>query len=83
MPKYHWLPVLLWCNAGARSPEAFAVELGALISVASTTVPARSVNPLSRTMSLTTARIQEFSFAPALRRKVQSKVSLLHALHAR
>ena len=40
MPKYHWLPFLVWCISGSRSPEAFLVELGAAISVASTTVPA-------------------------------------------
>ncbi|KVD84114.1 hypothetical protein WS62_20750 [Burkholderia sp. ABCPW 14] len=41
MPKYHWSPFLLWCISGPRSPEAFLVELKALTSVASTTVPAQ------------------------------------------
>ena len=28
IPKYHWLPVLVWCIAGSRSPFAFFVDLG-------------------------------------------------------
>ena len=54
MPKCHWLPFFAWCISGSRSPLAFLVELGAAISVASTTVLARSVRPLSRSKSLTT-----------------------------
>ena len=57
MPKYHCLPFWLCFICGSRSPEAFLVELGAEISVASTTVPARSIRPLPCSSSLTTARI--------------------------
>jgi hypothetical protein len=45
MPKCHWLPFLVWCISGSRSPLLFLVELGAAISVASTTVPLLSSNP--------------------------------------
>jgi len=38
---------LLCFICGSRSPEAFLVELGAAISVVSTTVPARSSRPLA------------------------------------
>ena len=47
MPKNHCWPFLLWCISGSRSPLAFLVELGAEISVASTTVPLRSIRPLA------------------------------------
>jgi hypothetical protein len=57
MPKYHWLPFFVWCISGSRSPLAFLVELGAAISVASTTVPARSIKPLLRSVSLIEASI--------------------------
>jgi hypothetical protein len=39
MPKCHWLPFFVWCISGSRSPVLFLVELGAAMSVASTTVP--------------------------------------------
>ena len=46
MPKCHGLPFLVWCIAALRVPLLFLVELGAAISVASTTVPVRSAeNP--------------------------------------
>ena len=54
MPKYHWLPFLVWCISGSRSPWAYFVELGAAIFVASTTAPFFSVSPLACKMSLTT-----------------------------
>ena len=41
--------------SGSRSPVAFFVELGAAISVASTTVPFFIIRPLACRMSLTTA----------------------------
>ena len=28
MPKCHWLPFLVWCISGSRSPLLFLVELG-------------------------------------------------------
>jgi hypothetical protein len=31
MPKYHWLPFLVWCIAGSRAFLAFLVEDGALM----------------------------------------------------
>jgi hypothetical protein len=31
-PKYHWLPFLVWCISGSRSPLAFLVDEGAWIS---------------------------------------------------
>jgi hypothetical protein len=59
MPKYHWLPFLVWCISGSRSPLLFLVELGAAISVASTTVPLLSSRPLAASVALTVARICE------------------------
>ena len=53
MPKYQLLPFLVCFISGSRSPEAFLVELGAEISVASTAVPVRSIRPLACKMSLT------------------------------
>ena len=29
IPKYHWLPFLVWCISGSRSLLAFLVEEGA------------------------------------------------------
>jgi hypothetical protein len=46
IPKYYWLPFFVWCISGSRSPVLFFVELGAAISVASTTVPVFSSRPL-------------------------------------
>ena len=48
---------LVWCISGSRSPLLFLVELGAAISVASTTVPLLSSNPLAASVALTVARI--------------------------
>ena len=46
MPKCHGLPFLVWCIGALRVPLLYLVELGAAISVASTTVPVRSAeNP--------------------------------------
>src|SRR5450756_1629357 len=39
IPKYHWLPFLVWCISGSRCFSLFLVEDGAAISVASTNVP--------------------------------------------
>ena len=61
MPKNHCWPFLLWRISGSRSPLAFLVELGAEISVASTTVPLRSINPLAPSSRLTVARIRSAS----------------------
>ena len=54
MPKYQLLPFLVCFISGSRSPSLFLVELGAEISVASTTVPVRIIMPLACRMSLTT-----------------------------
>ena len=53
MPKYHWLPFLVWCMSGSRLPSRFFVELGAAMMVASTSVPSR----MSRWCSLKSALI--------------------------
>src|SRR6218665_516368 len=69
MPKYHWLPFLLCFICGSRSPEVFLVELGAAISVASTTVPARSSTPLALSNSLMSTRICGASLCSSSRRR--------------
>src|SRR5437660_6948685 len=46
MPKYHWLPFLVWCISGSRALSAFLVEDGALMIVASTIVPGRHLQSL-------------------------------------
>jgi hypothetical protein len=61
MPKNHWFPFLLCFISGSRSPEAFFVELGAEMSVASTAGPILSIKPLFcgswlTTRSMSTAR---------------------------
>jgi hypothetical protein len=38
-PKFHWLPFLVWCISGSRSPLAFLVDEGAWMMLASTIVP--------------------------------------------
>ena len=48
IPKYHWLPFLVWCISGSRCFSWFLVEGGAAISVASTNVPSRSNKPRAR-----------------------------------
>src|SRR5690242_20337911 len=45
MPKYHWLPFLVWCISGSRAFSAFLVEDGALMIVASTIVPVATFSP--------------------------------------
>ena len=45
IPKCHWLPFLVWCISGSRSPSLFLVELGAAMMVASTMVPVLSIRP--------------------------------------
>ena len=45
MPKYHWLPFLVWCISGSRALAAFLVEEGALMIVASTIVPVAILSP--------------------------------------
>ena len=57
MPKNHCSPFLLCFISGSRSPAAFLVELGAAISVASTTVPARSISPLLSSKSFDRQKI--------------------------
>lgn len=57
MPDYHALPFLLWCLSGSRTLPSFFMEVGAAISVASTTVPAFNCNPLVCSSALTVARI--------------------------
>jgi hypothetical protein len=45
IPKYHWLPFLVWCISGSRCFSWFLVEDGAAIGVASTSVPVRKSGP--------------------------------------
>jgi len=47
MPKYHWLPFLVWCISGSRALSAFLVEDGALMIVASTIVPVATFSPFA------------------------------------
>src|ERR1700730_3350116 len=47
MPKYHWLPFLVWCISGSRALAAFLVEDGGLMIVASTIVPVATFSPLA------------------------------------
>jgi hypothetical protein len=47
MPKYHWLPFLVWCISGSRALALFLVEDGALMMVASTIVPVAIFSPFS------------------------------------
>ena len=49
IPKYHWLPFLVWCISGSRSffLFLFLVELGAAIKVASMIVSCFMVIPLA------------------------------------
>src|SRR5713101_3322258 len=48
MPKYHCWPFLVWCISGSRVPEAFFVDDGAAMIVASTMVPVLTVRPWAR-----------------------------------
>jgi hypothetical protein len=57
MPKCHWLPFLVWCISGSRSPLLLLVELRAAISVASTTLPLLRSKPLVTSLALTLAGI--------------------------
>jgi hypothetical protein len=57
MPKYHCWPFLLCFISGSRSPLLFLVELGAAISVASTTERTLEHQPLALSRSLTVCRI--------------------------
>ena len=57
IPKCHCFAFLVWCISGSRKPLSFLVELGAEISVASTTVPVLSIRPRSMNLALMVARI--------------------------
>jgi len=56
-PKYHWLPFLVWCISGSRSPLAFFVEEGAWMMVASTIVPVAILIPLASRWMFTDSSI--------------------------
>ncbi len=79
IPNCHWLPFWLECISGSRALASFLVELGAAMSVASMTVPARSSRPLWPSRSLTVTRICSasscFSSAWRNRRMVHSSGS--------
>jgi hypothetical protein len=62
IPKCRWLPFLVWCICGSRSPLLFLVELGAAISVASMAAPFLSGSPLAASVLLTVASICRLSW---------------------
>jgi len=47
IPKYHWLPFLVWCISGSRSFFLFLVELGSAIKVASMIVQCFMAIPMA------------------------------------
>jgi hypothetical protein len=57
MPKYQSLPFFVDDISGSRAPALFFVEDGASMMVASTSVPERSVMPLSARCPFTSAKI--------------------------
>jgi hypothetical protein len=61
MPKYQSLPFFVLVISGSRRPALFFVEDGASIIVASTSVPERSVMPLSTKCAFTAAKIVSVS----------------------
>ncbi len=76
IPKCHWLPFLVWCISGSRSPSAFLVELGAAMIVASTMLPRLSSRPLRARCAFTRLRISgASSFSSSRCRKFRIVVS--------
>ena len=61
MPKYQSLPFFVDDISGSRAPALFFVEDGASMIVASTSVPERSVIPLSARCAFTSAKIASVS----------------------
>src|ERR1035441_5562469 len=61
MPKYHGLPLRVWCLSGSRFFSWFLVEGGAAIRVASTSVPSRSNRP--RAVRSAKGRVHQRPFA--------------------
>src|SRR4029077_8346410 len=57
IPKYHWLPFLVWCISGSRFCSRFLVELGACMIVASTIVPVVIRTPLPSRYRFTVSNI--------------------------
>lgn len=53
MPKYHWLPFLVWCMSGSRALASFLTDGGAAIIVASAIVPSRTISPAAVSLPLT------------------------------
>ena len=45
IPKYHWFPLRVWCISGSRALARFLVDEGALMILASTTVPCLNCSP--------------------------------------
>ena len=72
--KCHWLPFLVWCISGSRSPVLFLVELGAAIMVASTMVPWRISSPFSASCALMVSKIAAVRFFSSSRRRNLSNV---------
>src|SRR5438105_7052168 len=62
MPKYHWLPFLVWCISGSRALSAFLVEDGALMIVASTIVPVATFSPFAAKCRCTSSLAQIVRF---------------------
>src|SRR5882672_8091951 len=57
IPKYHWLPFLVWCISGSRCCCWFLVEVGACRMVASTMVPVVIRTPWACRCRFTVPRI--------------------------
>jgi hypothetical protein len=55
IPKYHWLPFLVWCMSGSRAFALFLVEDGAAMIVASTIVPRCINRPRSASIAATSS----------------------------
>src|SRR5438309_4795751 len=56
IPKYHWLPFLVWCISGSRCCSRFLVDVGACRMVASTIVPVVMRTPRACKCRLTCLR---------------------------
>src|SRR6266849_353406 len=74
IPKYHWLPFLVWCISGSRCCSRFLVDVGACRMVASTIVPVVMRTPRACKCRLTVPRI----FSPS--RCSSSKCRNLHTV---
>ena len=74
IPKYHWLPLRVWCICGSRALALFLVEDGALMILASTNVPWFIIKPRSRSKALIVSKICTCSPWVSRRRRKPSRV---------